>query len=373
MSGFLIATIGGFASVISLYVTSEIRSWDRMSIFIGFFALAAVGLLLDAAFSKMRVRQVGKFAIPLVLAVVLLAGLLDQTNKTLIPNYKAAGSTYLSDRAYFSQIEAELPKGSQVFELPLMQFPESAPINGVQSYDLLRPYLVTRNLRWSFGGIKGRLESTWQDRLRNMSVPDLLHALVATGFQGLYIDRAGYADNAASLESQISAELGGQQPLVGQNGMGSFFDLRAYGEHLKATGSAMLNADANTLLFPVYPAVTSHAFPQVEFDTNGNWRWADGTSGDLNITNSTSKPVRANVKFSLQSGTGQLSDFVVKWPDGSVDHVQAGGTPVEMTKTLTFKPEDSSIFISSNAPKVNAPSDSRDLHFRVNNVTVSPA
>ena len=57
-------------------------------------------------------------------------------------------------------------------------------------------------------------------------VERLLPAASRAGYEGLYIDRAGYPDRAARLEAEVSALLGGVEPLVSDNGRMSFFDLR---------------------------------------------------------------------------------------------------------------------------------------------------
>jgi hypothetical protein len=60
-----------------------------------------------------------------------------------------------ADRQFVAQMEATLPAGAMVFQLPIMEFPE-VPAPGVPPYDHFRPYLFSKQLRFSFGSMKGR-------------------------------------------------------------------------------------------------------------------------------------------------------------------------------------------------------------------------
>ena len=52
------AWTGGLATLVAA-IEPQIRAWNRLSIFIGFFALLAVGLLLDRGLARLRTRPVG--------------------------------------------------------------------------------------------------------------------------------------------------------------------------------------------------------------------------------------------------------------------------------------------------------------------------
>jgi hypothetical protein len=71
---FAVATIGGVSSLLAFFVTSDIRGWNRMSLFIAFFSLLTVALLLDAGARRLAARRPGTGG--QVLAGALLAGVL---------------------------------------------------------------------------------------------------------------------------------------------------------------------------------------------------------------------------------------------------------------------------------------------------------
>jgi len=86
-----------------------------------------------------------------------------------------------------------------VFQLPIMEFPES-PAPGMPSYDHLRPYLYSKNLRFSFGGVKGRPWLEWQkDVGKSPSLQTVVHTLESYGFAALYVNRNGFQDKGEGI------------------------------------------------------------------------------------------------------------------------------------------------------------------------------
>jgi phosphoglycerol transferase len=226
---FFIGTTGGLSTLFAYLVSPQIRSWDRISIFIAFFAIAAMALLLEALVERIRLRRGRQVLAGALLFSVLLVGLYDQSNSSFVPNYSAAKSQYESDAALVEAIDRELPSQAQVFQLPYMPFPESPPINELWDNELLKPYLHESDLRWSYGVVKGRPTAKWQEDLTDEGPNKLLSEVLAAGFDGIYIDRRGYPDHAAKLERRLGKELE-VEPLVSLDGSKSFFSLLTYKE-----------------------------------------------------------------------------------------------------------------------------------------------
>ena len=120
-------------------------------------------------------------------------------------------------------IEERLPSEAMVFQLPYSRFPEAPPIFRMADYDLMRGYLHSHDLRWSYGHTKGRGDDP-NVPISTEKVPDMVRDLKASGFAGVYIDRFAYTDGAAALEKQL-AEATGAAPLVSRDGRLSFFEL----------------------------------------------------------------------------------------------------------------------------------------------------
>jgi phosphoglycerol transferase len=217
-----LAWTGGLATLIAV-VEPQIRSWNRLSVFIGFFALLAVGLLLDRAVAALEARRAGKALAAAAVFAVLVVGLLDQTSSAFQPRYGALSAEYRSDGDFVRGIEGRVPAGGMVFQLPYVPFPEAAPPARMFDYDELRGYLHSGELRWSYGAMKGRPGDP-SPALAAEPVPDMVRDVRAAGFGGIYVDRFGYEDGGARLESELASAVG-SPPLVSKNGRLSFFDL----------------------------------------------------------------------------------------------------------------------------------------------------
>jgi phosphoglycerol transferase len=98
--------------------------------------------------------------------------------------------------------------------------------------------------------MRGR-ESDWQQTVVRSTPRDLLGAVSAIGFDGLWIDRFGYVDRGAGLEAQVSALLGAS-PVVSRDGRFSFYSLDTFGrEQAKRLGpEALTGLRESTLAAP---------------------------------------------------------------------------------------------------------------------------
>jgi phosphoglycerol transferase len=232
LAALTLATMGGAGSLLALLGLAWMRAYNRISVFIGFFALFAVVLLL----SELRRRYVRNsaarawYAAGLVL--LLVGGILDQRGKSEglpflwlpAPWKTEVREAFESDAAFVAALEERLPPGSAVFQLPYVDFPEHLPINAMSDYDHFRGYVHSRTLRWSYGAMRGRAGDLWQREAARQPPEQLVGTLVCAGFAGIYLDRNGYADHGEAVEAEISRILGAA-PLVSRNGRLAFFDL----------------------------------------------------------------------------------------------------------------------------------------------------
>jgi phosphoglycerol transferase len=198
ISALLIATIGGFGSLFAFVVSPQIRVYSRISIYIAFFSLCAVLILI---------RRLPSKAFRFLAAVVMFAGLWDITPATLAPT-PAFLAGILSDREFIHSIEAAVPRGSMIYQLPYHPFPEHGFTNKMQDYDPFRGYIYSDDLRWSYGAMEGRPADDWQKRVASLPVQEMLDTIAAAGFKGVYVDTMGYADKAENLTGRFRGLLG---------------------------------------------------------------------------------------------------------------------------------------------------------------------
>ncbi len=224
--------IGGFSLILSALGLRDIRSWNRISVFIGFCALAAAALFWD----RFTTPKTGRKGIALLCGLALLSvgilGLLDQTSLSDHPRQSTIKKEFSSDRIFVKTIDQRLANNASVFELPVISFPEAKPVGGISPYDPARFVLFSNNLRWSYGGMRGRVPD-WQSKVEQLDAQGMTNTLVASGFQGLVIDRRGYQDNAISIEIALESVLD-ETPMISDDHTLSFFNLTQYGRSLKA-------------------------------------------------------------------------------------------------------------------------------------------
>jgi phosphoglycerol transferase len=245
-----IATTGGASWYLSLIGFTQIRAWNRVSILVMFLSLLWLALTIDRLIEKLRARPGWgatrrSWAIPAMVTAGSLLGLSDQVSIDHDLQLPVWEVMFEADRDYFVGLEAAMSPGAAVFELPVRRFPEEAPTYGSGDYDLFRPYLQTRTTAWSYGGMKGR-ESEWQLDVTPLRGQPLVDALVATGFDGVLIDRFGYPDQGAELLASISESIG-SEPRVSNDERWAFFALErssspASDATLDAVRSALLEA-----------------------------------------------------------------------------------------------------------------------------------
>ncbi len=222
LSALLLGTVGGLGSMFAFFISPNIRCYNRISIYIAFLSLAAVAILLDRLLQYRRKTIGTRLMHVCALTVLLLLGVLDQTNAQWVPNYADLCKQYRIDDKFIREIEALLPAKSMILQLPYFPFPEHEPVQKLQDYQLLRPYLHSTSLRWSYAAMKGRESDLWQREVARKPVDEMVTNASLVGFTGICIDRLGYADGGTELERQL-LELLKTQPLVSDDQRLVFF------------------------------------------------------------------------------------------------------------------------------------------------------
>ncbi len=230
----LVGTISGISLLLAGVGLRQFRSWNRLSIFIGLVALVAAGLGAQRAGRWLRARGVPRAVLGLVLAGVTVLGVLDQTSARNVPRYAEQKAQWASDDVFMDEIADTLGPGAMVYQLPYVFFPEAGQIGHQGPYDGVRGYLHAPELRWSFGDTRLR-HPEWQLYYRDRPLAEQLDAYAAIGFEGLWVNLAGYVETPSRLRTaagpgpeitgQISAELA-QEPSTSPDGSLQFWDLR---------------------------------------------------------------------------------------------------------------------------------------------------
>lgn len=363
LAALLLATFGGVGALVALVITTKIRAYNRLSIFIAFFSLLTVAWLLDQ-FAKRYVQTNSRqIAFNGGLAIVLLLGVFDQTAPRLIPDYPAIKAEFDSDAKFMHGIQAALPPGAMIFQLPFVPFPETPKVGKMYDYDHTRGYLHTSGLRWSYGAMKGRDGEAWQKLLTGKPTPEMVEAIALAGFQGIYLNRNGYND--AKVEGEMESVFGKPQ-LVSEDNKLIFFDLRNFESQLRGKYGEQFAAKREEALHPLL-LVWSNGCSELEGPAEGNFRWCSSI-GELEITNGVSRPRQVNLETAFTT-----ENDATLWISGNLltEEVKTGQKPLPFTRSFTVPPGKHVIHFRSDARRVLAPGDFRYLVFKMSSFKIT--
>jgi hypothetical protein len=247
----LYATTGGFGAIFNLLVSPQVRCPNRISIYIAFAALFVACRAVDRFFLSRKGLE--SLRIP-AFSMLLVFGIWDQTNDQWFPDVRIPRPGYMSlvdqreatrkqfydDRDFFERVQNLQPEG-MIFNYPYMEFPESqsyaepgAPLRTL-SYEYVLGYIHTKNLRFSYGAMKGR---EWDNWARSVSIkepiPRFLERITLMGFEGLVLDNKGINPKRwRELRRELDQYLGaGAFREYHPERKLHYFDLRGYRENL---------------------------------------------------------------------------------------------------------------------------------------------
>jgi hypothetical protein len=214
------SSVGGLNSLLSLYFGLLVfRATNRFSIFI-----SAIVLLFVVSRLARLTRGWPRAASIALAMVVAGVGLYDQIPRPQSETEVAVLRARLhSDQMLGEKLEAELPAGAMVFQLPVVDFPETRPPNNLADYEHLRLFLGTKTLRFSYGALKGHSAVHWQYDYERMEPQAMAAALEQSGFAAICIDRRGYADNGKALLDGLNAA---GRPVMAESELGEFVVVR---------------------------------------------------------------------------------------------------------------------------------------------------
>ncbi len=208
----LYSVVGGLNGLVGICGIQFFRSTTRYCIFI--LAIVSIFAARRLSIIEKQWPMPMRFIIPLlVCAFALWEQVPPQPRANEIQRTAAVVD---ADRRFVAEMEKRLPSGAMVFQIPVMEFPES-PAPGVSAYDHFRPYFFAKHLRFSFGTTKGRPRENWQRRLAAIDPDKAVAALEDYGFSAIYVNRSGFQDRGRALLAALAAS--GRSELI-ENSLG---------------------------------------------------------------------------------------------------------------------------------------------------------
>lgn len=233
----LFGSMGGFSSLVSTIsvvvlgphaLLTQARGWDRIVIFIGFFAYFTAFWLLQRLATTFVPRVFAGWKQVTLVWVIGLAvfafALWDQVPYKITQQHRGH---YRSDVAFFGSLEKELPANARVFQVPFIIHHLSGWVQpGVYYTDQLRPYINTQTLHFTYGGDRGTAQTEWLRGASALQPDQAARYLCRYGFAGILIQR-NMLKKPGLVEQQWHATLG-ESPEMSEDRDYSFFGLRAF-------------------------------------------------------------------------------------------------------------------------------------------------
>lgn len=362
---FLTATIGGIGEIFSMFVSTPMRCYNRLSIYIAFLSLLFLALSATDLLVKVRRVHIRRILCAGISLVVLGVGIWDQTTDFGMEAQAAATQSFDSDREFIQKIEEKLPADSMVFELPVVGFPSEG------YYDMYKGYMHSNQIIWSYGGMQGREEHCWETNLMNYPVDEFLDHICYAGYQGLYVDSLIYTEKG--LDFNLFLQKVGmyllEQPMISADGRLYFWDLRGYQQQKAAVLGEKEVKRRQALEYNVVTSYESGFSEKVE-TLEGYSRWSDMIS-TIEIIYHGEEPCKAYLEGTVYSGYGEKSNLKVSanGNEQTIPFNNAGKEihiPIELhkgTNVITFTSDAVDIQVEGQPQVRNFKIDSPVLRF----------
>jgi hypothetical protein len=176
-------------------------------------------------------------------------------------------------------MESRLPPGTMVFQLPVVPYPESPPINKMYDYEHFIPYLYSKRLRYSYGSDRGRAFDSWQGEVEKMPPAEMAAKLEEYGFGTIYLNRKAFRDGGSKLIDDLKDA--GKPVFI----VSSRKDLVA----IRLTPAAV----------PSSPDIPPFFGPGWSGDEPGIGRWAVAREATIELWNTQKESTRTSIQFGL--------------------------------------------------------------------------
>lgn len=244
----LIAIRGGASSVIAMFVTTGIRNYNRMCVFIAALGMISLAIFIDRIVDvilhkiiRKGIKRVVYFSLAVgYSACVLMSIPFDfvYNNTFGFVEYDQRKREYDEWQCYVGAIESGISQNGMILELPLSidgAYMGKLMTDG-RAYELNVPISVSQTTCWNTGGeIRGELLSILNN---NEDINDFLILAGAYGYEGIYIDTLMYHDESyKQILEQLEQHLG--EPLICNENRRYFYSMADYNRKMNEQYSDM--------------------------------------------------------------------------------------------------------------------------------------
>lgn len=188
-----IACTGGMANYIGIFLTSAIRCFNRMSIFIALNSMIVICILLDQLHLKKSLEI-------LLITILTFLGVWDQTSDSFAQYsffhpekneyqwaYTEKEKEYHELCKYFDSIEETVGEGASIYQMPQSPYYGSGNI----PFAKIKAYVCSQSLKWTYSDLYGEYKE-WQNEIEQRETVDFLNSISLLGMSGILIDKNSY-------------------------------------------------------------------------------------------------------------------------------------------------------------------------------------
>lgn len=358
---FLVAVNGGVNILIALFITSSIRCYNRLSIYIAFFSFLAIGFWVENISQKLK-----KGIYYFLLIGITALGVIDQISLELVPSYEENRLKY-DEAAETGQHLNELCKEEDsIFFLPFQSSNNYNAINGHDRYESYLPSLFTNKLNWSlYYGENSR--NLWAENIASKNVKELIIDLYANDFSAVVIDRYLCEDTYFDTVLNGFIEQLGDAEFISTNQRYYVFSLKESEDSIESKYSA---DELNKIKKESYIAVQfSDGFYETEMNETDSWNWSLNNS-ELEIVNLSDEDIHVSFSAEIYSLNEQENLILVSTENSDLERLFINTEIKTLNFELDIKPGCNTISFNYAGNNINVENDSRSLGFCLKNVSV---
>lgn len=234
----LISVVGGLDTFIAIFVSSTIRCYNRMVVFIAVFSMMCICVLLNQVYENGKIKMYMKYIITIF---IIIFAIWDQTSSNFAKYeqynlrsqeydnlYVDNKIEYYNNKLFIDNIIEKLDSDQMVYLMPFKS--EWSPDR--LSFNKKKAVIASYDTNWSFS-VENIEYQNYMRNLEDKEINVFLDTLSIMGFSGIVIDRNGYSSDKEfeekifELEQYISAK-----PLVDESGLLYFYDTKQYKKDL---------------------------------------------------------------------------------------------------------------------------------------------
>lgn len=339
----LCGTVGGIGSVVAVMLTTSIRCYNRICVFIAFFAAVTLAILIDELYRRLN-KRISKYICRFAMCLLLGVGIWEMTTDeyaynrgvyfngfTWSSNVDEVTEAINNDKEFVKNIQAVMPENSNILQLPVVTndlFPNGNPKVWRHQWK----QIFSTGIKWSHGDNSFGRTYQWLQRIKNLPADKLLEAAVSVGFNGIYIDTIGYDGEQAEKIIREIEEITDAQPIVNPEGDIYFFNITDYAQKVLSFYSEdeaqNLKAFWLDTFYGYYDKNRLGFTQEVEVDADGNCIMSDGVlqygpyitleTGDYRITYKGDKLRSAEFSCRYNEGRENIPITIIENTDDCV-------------------------------------------------------